>query len=196
MASRLAAPRSSGDVLGHDGVRAARAFGEKDVARRNSAAINDALRHRLGLPPTTLAQIQAGLVGTSVVNPVLNPADPRLIERFGAQLCLKHRVLPWRSVSGRVTVLATSPDHFLRVRDTLVAIFGPVHLAIVTTDNLDAALSRMCHKSLMHKAELRTQQHESCRGWNAGKAFCWGLSAVLTIMSCLIVWPQISFLVL
>ena len=27
MASRLAAPRSSGDVLGHDGVRAARAFG-------------------------------------------------------------------------------------------------------------------------------------------------------------------------
>jgi cellulose synthase/poly-beta-1,6-N-acetylglucosamine synthase-like glycosyltransferase len=196
MASRLAAPRSSGDVLGHDGVRAARAFGEKDVARRNSAAFNDALHHRLGLPSTTLAQIQAGLAGTSVVDPVLNPADPRLIERFGAQLCLKHRVLPWRSVSGRVTVLATSPDRFLRVRDALVAIFGPVHLAIVTTDNLDAALSRMCHKTLMQNAEYRTQHHESCRGWQAGKALRWGLGIVLIILSCLIVWPKISFLVL
>jgi hypothetical protein len=84
MASRLATPLSSGDVLGHDGVRAARAFGEKDVARRNSAAINDALRHRLGLPSTNLAQIQAGLTGTSVVDPVLSPAHPCLIERFGA----------------------------------------------------------------------------------------------------------------
>jgi cellulose synthase/poly-beta-1,6-N-acetylglucosamine synthase-like glycosyltransferase len=196
MASRLSAPRLSGDVLGHDSVRAARAFAERDVTRRNTAAINDALRHRLGLPPTTLAQVQAGLAGTSVVDPILKPADPRLIERLGAQLCLKHRVLPWRSVSGRVTVLATSPDRFLRVRDALVAIFGPVHLAIVTTDNLDAALSRMCHKTLMYNAELRTQHYESCRGWNAGKAIRWGLGAVMTIMSCLIVWPQISFLVL
>lgn len=136
------------------------------------------------------------MAGTCVVDPIITPADPRLIERFGAELCLKHRVLPWRSVSGHVTVLATSPDHFLRIRDALVVVFGPVHLAIITTNNLDAALSRMCHKALMQNAELRTQQHESCRSGNTGKAFRWGLGVILAIMLCCIVWPQISFFVL
>lgn len=196
LANKLAAPRATGDVLGDNGVGAARAFTQKDVNRRGSVAIAVALGHRLGLPSTNPAQIEAGLAETCVVDPVITPADPRLIERFGAELCLKHRVLPWRSVSGRVTVLATSPDHFLRIRDALVVVFGPVHLAIVTTNNLDAALSRMCHKALMRNAELRTQQHESCRDWNTGKAFRWGLGVVLAIMSCLIVWPQISFFVL
>ena len=100
MAKRLAQPLSTGEVLGPDGVNDVRALARADVANRNTQAIGDALRHRLGLPQTTIAQLEAGLTGTSVVDPIKNPADPRLIAKFGAELCLKHRVLPWRSVAG------------------------------------------------------------------------------------------------
>ena len=125
------------------------------------------------------AHHQAGLVGTSLVDPVTQPADPRLIAKFGSNLCLKHRVLPWRSTAGRVTILAASPAHFLRVRDALTVIFGPVHLAIITSDDLDIALSKICHNTLMLISEHRTMDAESCRNWNAGKAFRWGTAAIL-----------------
>ena len=82
------------------------------------------------------------------------------------------------------------------MRDALTVLFGPVHLAIVTSESLDVAFSRVCHNTLMHNAEMRTVSHESCRDWNSGKAFRWGLATLLTVLSCLILWPQISFLVL
>ena len=196
MAARLAQPLTTGEVLGPDGVNAARAFARADVANRNSQAVDEALRHRLGLPQTTIAKLEAGLAGTSVVDPIKNPPDPRLVAEFGADLCLKHRILPWHNVAGRVTVLAASTHDFLRVRDALSVLFGPVHLAIVTSESLDAVFGRVCHNTLMKNAEMRTGSHESCRNWNSGKAFRWGLAALLTVLSCLILWPQISFLVL
>ena len=58
------------------------------------------------------------------------------------------------------------------------------------------ALSRMCHKTLMQNAELRTERHESCRDWDAGKAFRWGSAVLLAILTCLFLWPQVSFFVL
>ena len=196
VAARLAAPLSTAEVLGPAGVDAARAHAQADVANRNTNALDDALRHRLGLPQTTFAHLEAGLTGTSVVDPIKQPADPRLVDQFGPNLCLKHRVLPWRKIAGRVTVLASTTQDFLRVRDALTVIFGTVHLAIVTSENLDAALSRMCHKTLMHNAEMRTGQTESCRDWNSGKAFRWGLATLLVVFACFIMWPKMSFLVL
>lgn len=196
MANRLATPITTADILTPAGVKAARALATQDAATRDASAITDALRHRLDLPAKTLAQLEAGLVGTTVIDPVAQPADPRLVEQFGAQLCLKHRILPWRKMAGRVTILATSSEQFLRIRDALIVVFGPVHLAIITTDDLDAALSRMCHKTLMQNAELRTERHESCRDWDAGKAFRWGSAVLITIVACLTVWPQVSFFVL
>ena len=196
MAARVAAPLSTAAVLGADGQAAVATFARADKTARDSRALEQALRHRVGLSSDALARVEAGRVGTSVINPIKIPADPRLIEAFGAQACLKHRVLPWRSMAGRVTVLATSPEQFLRVRDALTVVFGPVNLAIVANDNLDTALSKMCHKVLMQNAELRTQQQESCRDWNAGKALRWGGAVTLNILSCLILWPMVSFFIL
>lgn len=196
MAARVASPLSTADVLGDDGQAAVTRFAREDKSRRDEHALEEALRHRLGLPPDTLARLQAGMAGTSVIDPQKTPADPRLVATFGADACLKHRILPWRSMAGRVTVLATSPAHFLRVRDALVVVFGPVHLAIVTSEKLDAALSSLCHKTLMKNAELRTDPSESCRDWNAGKAFRWGSATVLAVLACLIVWPAVSFFIL
>ena len=196
MAERVAAPISTADILTPTGVEAARALAKRDVVNRDADNLDAALRHRLGLPASTFSKIEAGRLGTSIVDPKTHPADPRLIAKFGAHLCLKHQVLPWRSVAGRVTVLAATPAYFLRVRDALTVIFGPVHLAIVTPEDLDAALSKMCYKTLMTNAEMRTEPHESCRDWNAGKAFRWGSATLLCIIASMILWPGISFFVL
>jgi len=124
LAARVATPRSTGDVLGPIGTKAARDAAQADLSLRNSNLVTNALRHRTGLPARTFALLEAGTIGTSLVDPFAEPADPRLLEKFSARLCLKHRVLPWRSISGRVTVLATNREHFLRVRDALTIIFG------------------------------------------------------------------------
>jgi len=196
MAKRVSTPLTTKDVLGRDAQDAVTSFAQADKVQRNDRGLSDALRNRIGLPSSTLARVEAGIAGTSIIDPVKTPADPRLVAAFGAQACLKHRILPWRSMAGRVTILATSPEQFLRVRDALIVVFGPVYLAIVTSEHLDAALSKMCHKTLMQNAEMRTDLQESCRGWNAAKAFRWGSAAVLVVMTCLILWPSISFFVL
>lgn len=196
IAQRLATPLSVADILGHSGTAAAVAVAKTDKVQRDSAALDAAMGQPPFLPQDTLASIEAGLIGTSVIDPVKDPADPRLVHAFGAHLCLKHRVLPWRSVAGRVTVLVTSPDHFLRIRDALIVQFGPVHLSIVTNENLDAALRKVCHKALMNNAELRTNQSESCRDWNSGKAMRWGMAAILALLAFLLVSPTVGFFLL
>jgi hypothetical protein len=84
-------------------------------------ALTFSTRRQRGLQSHTLAQIEAGIARTGIIDPIENPFDPRLIAKFNEDLCLKHRVLPWRSASGRVIVLAVSCDHFLKVRDTLTS---------------------------------------------------------------------------
>ena len=195
-AKRLAEPLSVADALGGEGVERAKSIARQDRATRNARAMKDALRNRIGMSPNTFANVKAGAIGAAVIDPVADPADPRLVEKFGAHVCLKHHVLPWRCVAGRVTVLAAKPDDFLRVRDALTAVFGPVHLALITPDDLDSALSKMCHKALMENAELRTERDESCRDWDAGKAMRWGLAIALFAVTCMFLSPQVSFFVL
>lgn len=196
VAQRVAKPLSVADALGVDRTAQVTAAASADRIERDARATEDALRHRLGLPQNTLARLEAGKAHTSIINPLKDLPDPRLIEAFGAQACLKHRILPWRSVAGRVTVLTTSPDHFLRVKDALTVLFGPVHLAIVTSDNLDQALSKLCHGTLMANAELRTKPEESCRGWDAAIAMRWGIAVIMAIAACMLVWPTASFTML
>ena len=178
IAARLAEPRSVADVLPARSFDDMRAFAASENAARDTLALSDALQRH------SLAKRRAGQIGTHVVDPVKTPPDPRLIAKFGPDSCLKHRVIPWRATSGRVTVIAASRERFLRVRDALTALFGPIYLAIVPSDVLDSTLSRMCHKTLMENAELRTATHESCRDWDSGKAGRWGAAAIISLLVC------------
>ncbi len=190
VSARVAEPRGVADVLPPRSLEDIQAFATAEKAARDKLALSDALQNQ------TLAERRAGQIGTTVVDPIETPPDPRLIATFGHDSCLKHRVIPWRATSGRVTVIAASRERFLRVRDALTVLFGPVYLAIVPADVLDSTLSRMCHKTLMKNAELRTPAHESCRDWDSGKAGRWGAAIILALIACFIVWPQTSFLIL
>ena len=193
-AAHGAAPRSTADVLRPSGIEAARKAAEHDRARRDVKALAGTLYP--GQPDMTLASAEARRHDTSLVDLKADPADPRLVAVFGAEQCLKHRVLPWRKVADRITVLAANVEDFLKVRDALTVLYGHVHLAIVTPAQMDRAFARLCHTTLMDNAELRTTAQDSCRDWDAGKAFRWGSGVAMAILACLIVWPQTSFLIL
>ena len=196
LAERAATPFKIADALTADGVRIAKANAVADRKTRDAHALSQALVSTLPQSPSLTPEDEALRIGARVIDPKLDPPDPRLVAQFGAKLRLKHRVLPWRNVAGRVTILAASSTHFLRVCDALTVIFGPVHLAIVSSADLDTAFSRVCHETLMQNAEQRTEKTESCRDWNPNMALRWGLGTVLILISCFILWPQISFLIL
>lgn len=189
-------------VLGAEGLAAAHQTAALAATRaRDSLRITDAERLRTGAAAIPLAQYNAQKqhakkAGTSFVDPIKEPADPRLVARFGAEVCLKHRVLPWRGCAGHVVVLATSVEQFLCVKDALRAVFGPIHLALTTPQLMDKALAHLCHKSLMLSAERRTPAHESCRNWDAGRAKIWGLSVCFGLLAAVLIWPDTVFVVL
>lgn len=149
-------------------------------------------RHDARLSPDTIALDEARRCGTSLVDPVKYPPDPRLVARLGHSVCLKHRVLPWRASCGRVTVLVTRQKDYVRIRDALIALFGPVHMALVTPQKMDQALSNVCHKTLMSAAETRTRVDESCRDWDRGVAARWGLAFLMCLAAFLILWPTLT----
>ena len=195
-AKRLAAPRSTAAVLGVDGLAAVKMVVETAARRARAETTFADIGHDTAQTQLAVARLEAEQVGTSFVDPVLTPADPRLVAQFGHALCVKHRVLPWRNTAGHVIVLASSVKEFLPVRDALRAVFGAVHLAITSPQKMDKALTRVCHKSLMNSAENRTPPQESCRNWDAGRARIWGFSVVAVVLACLVPWPATVFLVL
>lgn len=101
-----------------------------------------------------------------VIDPKTSRPDARLIDRLGAQVCLREGVLPWRLV-GAATVVATArPDDFARLRPVLEQAFGPVLMALATERDLHAALLATRKSVLNLNAETLVPAAESCRSWN------------------------------
>ena len=87
------APLSVAEVLGPEGLAHARRVGAPRA-----------------VPPDQVA----------VIDPLAEPPDPRLVDRLGAAVCLRHGILPWRMIGGETVVLAARPGDFGTVRDMLI----------------------------------------------------------------------------
>ncbi len=106
---------------------------------------------------------------TRIVDPMQDPADPRLIDLLGADRCLRETVLPWRC-AGQVTVIVVAwPEDFHRLQPELQAIFGPVVMALAAEAKVQAAILVRRRTELGRRAETRTTESESCRNWPAAR---------------------------
>ncbi len=105
--------------------------------------------------------------GTRIVDPLQEPADPRLIDKLGADRCLRETILPWRSAGHLTIVLAAWPEDFRRLQPELEATFGQVVMALSPEAKLHAAILARRRAQLGLRAETRTQILESCREWPA-----------------------------
>lgn len=100
-----------------------------------------------------------------VIDPVAEPPDPRLIDRLGAESCLRAGLLPWRALGGGAVVLTARPEEFERHRSMLEERFGPVIMGLADERGLHAGLLAVRGDDLRRRAEARVAPALSCRMW-------------------------------
>ncbi len=106
----------------------------------------------------------------SVVDLQGSPPDPRLIDAIGAELCLRHAMVPWRRVGG-VTLIATArPEDFEALRDALPARHAPYRLVLAPERFIHDSLLARRQTALIRRAEIKVDPAESCRDHNEQRA--------------------------
>ncbi|MDT8857037.1 glycosyltransferase [Paracoccaceae bacterium Fryx2] len=156
---------------------------------RNHGRLADILLARGMVPEDALYDRLAQLWQAPRIDPAREAPDPRLIDRLGAAVCLRDRLLPWRQV-GAATVIATArPEDFERQRPRLTEAFGPVVLALAPAAAIETALRRARGAMLAHAAETRVPPPESCRDWGSGAAPLWGVLGLMLLIAGLVVVP-------
>lgn len=96
--------------------------------------------------------------------------DPRLIDALGADLCVRHRILPWRRIGGATVIVTARPEDFRRREEELPAGLKPALMAVAPERDLLDALVELRSCQLTRRAEARTASAESCRAWD-GRRF-------------------------
>lgn len=96
--------------------------------------------------------------------------DPRLMDRLGAETCLRQAVLPWRRVGGATVIATARPDAFQALLPQLTATFGPCAMALAPERDIHAALLATRQTRLVRRAEAQVPADLSCRGADAGRS--------------------------
>jgi glycosyltransferase XagB len=132
---------------------------------REAARLPELLRARGLVDDDDLLAAEAQSWGLRAVRITEFPPDSRLIDAVGAELCLRHGLVPWRRV-GDVTVVAVSrPEAFEAVRPVLEARLGPVCAGLALARDIVTAVHALRGNEFSHAAEHRVPAAESCRDW-------------------------------
>ncbi|SFJ16429.1 glycosyltransferase family 2 protein [Celeribacter neptunius] len=123
-----------------------------DIFLAHGMVTEDELHQALG------AQYHAEIANLSDIRP-----DVRLIDRIGADECLRRGILPWRQAGGTVIIASCRPEEFEAALPELSARFGPVRMALTSETALHEALLHTRQRRLAAAAETRVAAHESCR---------------------------------
>ncbi|WP_299352031.1 glycosyltransferase [uncultured Shimia sp.] len=93
------------------------------------------------------------------------PPNPDLSDLLPPEICLKHNILPWRTVGGILVVVTGRPERFEALRHTLPARFQTAILAICDESAIVDHLARTRRIHLTNLAETRVASIYSCRNW-------------------------------
>lgn len=155
----------------------------------------DRLRLEQHLPADIIAQAEADLASTTVVNPLVNPPSDGLIARLGPAYCARHALLPWRSHGAGITVLSARPDEFPRHLEQLESAFGPVRMGVATEDQIHRYLQDRFGTALARDAETCTPLDQSCRKWSRLRPGETGLLCLTALLTTAAIAPLATFVV-
>ncbi|MEI4471210.1 glycosyltransferase [Frigidibacter sp. MR17.24] len=110
-----------------------------------------------------LLAAQAQQWRVEALNLAARPPDPRLLDIAGTRDCLRHGVIPWRRVGGRVVLVTAHPDGFAAAAQTLQARLGPCLMALATDRQIRAALLSLRQTRLARRAEWQVPAEMSAR---------------------------------
>jgi|GEM_PF-53069 Glycosyltransferases, probably involved in cell wall biogenesis len=139
------------------------------LRQHEDARIGDILLAHGMVNEATLYEALGRQYRAEVANLMRIPPDVRLIDRLGADACLRKGLLPWRQAGGTVIVASCRPEQFESMRPQLTALFGPVRMAMTSETALHEALLRSRQRRLADAAETRVAAHESCREMDVRK---------------------------
>ncbi|MEL6681731.1 MAG: glycosyltransferase family 2 protein [Pseudomonadota bacterium] len=162
----------------------------QQMAVAQGVDIADVLCREYRVSDYTIAQILADAAQCQVLNPLVHPPDRALIEVLSPSKCVKLGILPWRRVGGATVVLTARPDQFARHHDTLTQAFGSVRMAVTTEEQLNRCVQKHCDPALVDIAETRVPLTESCRNWDAGFVFWFGICGALLLFAGIILAPS------
>ncbi len=133
------------------------------MRQREDARIGDILLAHGMVDEPTLYRALAQQHHATVADFDKTAPDVRLIDRLGADECLRRGLLPWCQVGGTVIIASCRPEQFEDLRPRLSALFGPVRMAVASETAMHEALLRSRQRKLALSAETRVAAHESCR---------------------------------
>jgi len=129
----------------------------------------------------------------TVVDLVAQRPDPRLIDKIGAQFCLKHAMVPWRQVAGTTIIATARPEDFARLRTNLPEPLGPYAMVIASEHEIHAALLAQRQTALIRRAETRVEASESCRSLDGRRAAQFAIGALALLTFGLLAAPVVVF---
>ena len=140
---------ATGALSSTDHQRALR-FQDQDRSKRLGAILVD---ERI-LSEDDLAVGLALQMGVLRVRPLSERTDLALVDKVGADFCLRHGLLPWRQTRGLTVVATSRPHRFAQIVDRLEEVFGRVRMAVAYDDDLSGLILELRSDWLISRAEF------------------------------------------
>lgn len=120
------------------------------------------LAHRMIRPEALMAGLSRQW-RARVIDPALEPPDPRLVDIYRPETCLRHALLPWRRCGAATIVVTARPHLFERHQPELTRLFGPVVMALAQERQVYDAVQEIRAGALTRRAETLVGEAMSCR---------------------------------
>ncbi|GHC66660.1 glycosyltransferase [Neogemmobacter tilapiae] len=140
--------------------------------------------------------LKAHIWGLPVIDPISQPPDCRLLDRWGPSLALREMILPWRETGGGTVVIVAEAEVFLRHKSHLEALFGQVMPALASAETIAESVLSLRGAALDRAAQERVDESESCRSLARGALPIWLCLGLLMLMAGLVILPQITLVAL
>jgi len=167
-----------------------------DLQTRQQSRLGDILRVHGLASDAAVKTALAEQFGTVLIDTAATRPDPRLIDRMGPRRCLRIGCLPWSRAGACTLVACAQPDAFESHRAELEAALGPVVMAVIGEDEMQAALMDSRRSTLRLMAETCVSAAESCRNWDAPRFSRQAGVALLAVLAVGLVAPMLAFLAL
>lgn len=178
-------------ALSEDNLATAVALQQREEARFGDILLANGFVTRADLYSALALQYN-----TSIADLRAEPPDVRLIDRLGAEFCIRNAVLPWKRVGAATVLICSRPDQFETLKAQMPKEFGRLHLAIAPEEDIQTALIAARHRSLAIRAETRVADHESCRTWDRGPVGRLAVAILLGIVALFFAAPVAGFALL
>ncbi len=125
-----------------------------------------------------------------------SPVAQALLDRFDAEIFLKHGFIPWQESGGKIQIALTDPARRAQIQDLLPDGIGPVEWSITTPSTLQRRIATTRQSELASRAENICPDRLSCRSWARPLGRPLVLSAVSMLILIGVLFPKTSMWVL